>query len=368
VRTTGSDITGDGSIGDPYLTLAKAIEVIGHWHIGTHFITVDIGEGVFSEPHSSKFYHLYGNQVIFKGVSEKITGQDTNSISGSSTSLHSNLSYYDVTFILPVGKSVSVGDYIAVRDVSGGTNPEGLYGCHYVSTWVSGTRTATVRVVFRDGSTKASGTVTCTISLIKTVITYDNSPGIEAVSGYSAGTWYGMVIEGNYNPTTKTEALFGVWANNGSSIFLGGSEDSGTALGVVGFNVGLYSQNNSGILALKSFVSNCAGICAYALNSSNLFLDGCRISGSNYQSIYGNIDCNISADSVKVVASGDNTVSANNFSYIVATNAWIGLNNATYSMYADNMSGINGNSATISPASVSPAVDGNNDGSRVIGQ
>ncbi len=194
VRKTGNDTTGDGSSGLPYLTVERAITHTLTINPGVYFLTVDIGEGIFSE-NTITYHHSQGTQIVFQGVSEQITSQAVNSIAGGTTSLGSNLSYYDVTFILPVGKSVTVGDYISIGNATGGSNPKGLYGCHYVSGWVGGTRTATIQVVFRDGSSVASGAVTCDIDLIKTVLAFTASNGLNLNGLVSGGFWIGMVFK-----------------------------------------------------------------------------------------------------------------------------------------------------------------------------
>jgi hypothetical protein len=366
IRTTGNDTTGDGSIIYPFLTLTRTIEYLGGLYIGDYTVTVDIGEGVFTEAGTLTFLHPFGSQVTFTGVSEQITSQNTNSISASGTSLgHSNLYRYDVTFILPVGKSVSVGDYIAVREVSGGTNPEALYGCHYVSGWVSGSRTATVQVVYRNGAPKASGTVTCTIELIKTVVAFSNKNGLKITGPNDGGVWKGLVLQGDYN-TTNTSAKYGVWSLNTGVVAIGGSSSSGWAIGVVGFQTGMYAQNNALVFGDYSFVSKCGTRCCNAQNGGILNLRYTRLSGANNNGLFAFNGSTVAANSMKVVAVGDESVLSYQGSFIDAQSSYVDQNNATYSFKADRWSGIDATSASESDG-VSPVTDGNNDGSYIIG-
>lgn len=365
VRTTGNDTTGDGSLTFPFLTLERTVTYLGGLYIGDYTITIDIGEGVFTEAGTLSFMHPFGSQVTFQGVSEQITSQNTNSISASGTSLgFSNLYYYDVTFILPVGKSVSVGDYIAVRAVSGGTLPNALRGCHYVSTWVGGSRTATVRVVYRNGAPKASGTVTCTIELIKTVIAFSNKNGIKLNGTYTGGTWRGLVLQGDYNDT-NTSAKYGVWLLNSATMNFGGSEVSGDAVGIVGFQTGMYAQNNAMMFGDYCFVSRCGTRCANAQNGGILNLRYAHLSGANNDGIFCFNGSTCAAQNVSVVAVGNNSVYSYQGSFIDAQNAYIDENNATNAFLADRWSGIDANSSTYSD-SISPSTPGNNDGSYVI--
>jgi hypothetical protein len=365
IRTTGNDTTGDGSVTFPFLTLEKTIEYIGQLYIGDYTVTVDIGEGVFTEAGTLSFQHPYGSQVTWQGVSEQITSQDTNSISASGTSLgFSNLYYYDVTFILPVGKSVSVGDYIAVRAVSGGTLPNALRGCHYVSTWVGGSRTATVRVVYRNVAPKASGTITCTIELIKTVIAFSNKNGLKLNGTYTGGSWRGLVLQGDYNDT-NTSAKYGIWLLNSATLNFGGLDTSGNAVGIVGFQTGMYAQNNAMMFADYCFVSRCGTRCANAQNGGILNLRYAHLSGANNEGIFCFNGSTCAGQEVAVVGCGDNSIYSYQGSFIDARTAYVDENNATNAFFADRWSSIDANSSTYSD-SISPSTPGNNDGSYVI--
>ena len=365
VRTTGNDTIGNGSIGSPFLTLERTIEYLGGLYIGDYTITVDIGEGVFTEAGTLSFQHPFGAQVTWQGVSEQITSQDTNSISASGTTLgHSNLYRYDVTMILPVGKSVSVGDYIAIRSVSGGTLPESLQGCHYVSAWDSGTRQATIQIVYHDGAPKATGTVTCTIELIKTVIAFSNKNGLKTNGPYHAGNWKGLVIQGNYS-SANTSARYGAWMLNTSVLTLGGSSDSGAAIGIVGFQTGVYAQNNAMVFGDYCFISRCGTRCANAQNGGILNLRYARLSGANNNGIFAFNGSTVAAASAVVVAVGNDSIYSYQGSFIDAQNAYIDQNNATNALTADRWSGIDANGSSYTD-SISPSTPGNNDGSYVI--
>jgi len=362
IRTTGNDSTGDGSAGFPFLTVTKAIQYIGGLYIGDYYVTVDIGEGVFTEAATLTFQHPFGSQVSFTGVAEQITSQDTNSISASGTYLGYNQLYrYDVTFILPVGKSVSVGDYIGVRSVSGGTLPEALYGMHYVSAWDGGTRTATVQVVYRNNAPKASGTVTCTVDLVKTVIAFSNKNGLKVVGPNYGGNWNKLVIQGDWDGANNTK--YGVWCVNTGMCSLGGTGWFG--MGVVGFQTGIYAQNNALVFADYSYVSKMGSRCATAQNGGILNLRYAALSGTLNNGIFAFNGSTVAALNVKVVAMGDNAVVSYQGSFIDAQGAYVDQNYATNAFVADRWSGIDANGSSYSD-SISPSTPGNNDGSYVI--
>jgi hypothetical protein len=365
IRTTGNDTTGDGSSGTPFLTLERTIEYLGQLYIGDYTVLVDIGEGIFPEAGTLSFQHPFGSQVTWQGVSEQITSQDTASIGVSETALgFGSLISYEVTFVLPVGKSVSVGDYIAVRATSGGVNPNALLGCHYVSGWDGGSRTATVDIVYRNGANKASGTVTCTVELIKTVIAFDDKNGLKINGTYTAGAWRGLVLEGNYD-TSNTDAKYGIWLLNGAVINFAGSDASGDAAAIVGFQTDAYSQNNAMLFADYSFMSKCGSRCVNAQNGGILSLRYAHLSGGSNEAIFCFNGSTCSAQYVTVSGCGDSPVYSYQGSFIDARNCVIYENGLGNAFVADRWSGIDVNSGSYT-GGWSPATPGNNDGSYVI--
>ncbi len=360
VRKTGNDTTGDGSFGLPYLTVERAITHTLTINPGVYFLTVDIGEGIFSE-NTITYHHSQGTQIVFLGVSEQITSQAVNSIAGGTTSLGSNLSYYDVTFILPVGKSVTVGDYISIGNATGGSNPKGLYGCHYVSGWVGGTRTATIQVVFRDGSSVASGAVTCDIDLIKTVLAFTASNGLNLNGLVSGGFWIGMVFQGS-----DITSHVGINMISGASVTLQGSSGSGFATGVVGFGIGVQVQINAGFNGEFSFISKCGDIGIQTLTGGTTYVQNSHISGVNNEGVTCLTNSTFIGTALTITGVGNYSVYAIDGAYVSLINGNITLNNATYAIGAFNRSTINITGSTFTD-SVTPATNGNNEDSWLIG-
>ena len=364
VRTTGNDTTGDGSSVFPFLTLERTVGHIGGLYIGDYTVTVDIGEGVFTEAGTITFMHPFGSQVIFQGVSERISSLTTASISGTTSYGFNNLYYRDITMVLPVGKSVSVGDYIGFATASGGTNPNAVIGMHKVSVWVSGTRTATVQVAYRNGSETPSGTITCDVDLVKTVIAFSDRNGIRISGPYYGGAWRGLVIQGDWNGSNSS--VYGIWSLNGAVVSVAGADTSGYACGIVGFKNAIYAQNNSLIFADYGYMSKHGQHVCMAQNGGILSLRTARISACNNYGIYAFNGSTVAANACKVVGTGNNSVTSYQGSFIDITSSFVGESNSTTSVYADRWSGIDGTGATVDDA-ISPSTDGNNDGSYVIG-
>jgi len=364
IRTTGNDTTGDGSSGSPFLTLGRTVAYLGGLYIGDYTVTVDIGEGVFTEAGTITFQHPFGSQVTFQGVSERITGQSISSISGTTSYGHNNLYYRDMTMVLPVGKSVSVGDYIACSSPTGGTNPNAILGLHPVSAWVGGTRTATVEVGYRNGSETPSGSISCTIDLIKTVFDFSNKNGIKVTGPYFAGTWRGLVIQGDYDGAN--DAKYGIWMLNGGVISVATDTTSGYAAGVWGFQTGIFAQNNALVFADYGFVSKAGLHLTNCQNGGILSLRDANLNACNNSGIFASNGSTVAANSVQIVGTGDNSVYSYQGSFIDISSAFVGESNSTTSVLADRWAAIDGTSATVDDA-ISPVTDGNNDGSYVIG-
>ena len=364
VRTTGNDSTGDGSPGTPYLTLAKVVKVIGKLYIGSYTVTVDIGEGVFLEAGTLAFIHPFGQQVNWQGVSESITAQSVSAFGGTSDVGHSGLYYQSINIILPVGKSVSIGDFIGIRGVTGGTNPNAMIGVHYVSGWVGGSRTATIQRVYNNGSETPSGAVSFTVDLIKTVISFSNKNGIKVTGPYSAGVWRGMVLKGDYNGSNNSD--YGVWALNGSVVSLAGSSASGDAFGVQGFKTAIYAQNNGLIFADYAYMSKGGQHLCSAQNGGILGLRYTNIGGAKNSGIYAFNGSTVAASNCTVVGTGDNSVISYQGSFVNLSGSFIGESDSTTSLLADRWACIDATGATADDA-ISPSTDGDNDGSYVIG-
>ena len=363
VRTTGNDSTGDGSPGDPYLTLAKVIQVIGKLYIGSYTVTVDIGEGVFTETGTLAFIHPFGQQVTWQGVSESIASQTIASVGAGTDYGHSGLYYHDCTIVLPVGKSVSVDDYIGISSASGGTNPGAMCGVHRVVTWVGGSRTATIRQVYNNGSETPSGTITVDIDLIKSVIAFSDKNGIKVTGPYSAGVWRGLVIQGDYDGANN--AKYGVWSLNGAVVSLGGSSASGAACGLHGFKTSVYAQNNALVFADYGYMSTGGQHQCSAQNGGILGLRLTKISGCGNSGIFAFNGSTVAANGCTIVGTGNNSVLSYQGSFIDISDAFVGESDSTTSILADRWSGVDATGATVDN-NLSPASNPGNDGSYII--
>jgi len=300
VRTTGNDTTGDGSSGTPYATVTKAIEHIGGLWMGDYTVTVNIGAGIFPE-NTITFEHPFGKQVTFQGVDEDLSSVSVSAIDGtkSTSGAPTGLCWYQVSFTLPVGKSVSVGDFILVRSASGGTNPKHVLGCHEVTGWVSGTRVATVKVYIRNvvSPTLPSGGVTCDITLTKTVLSFSSQNGLKVQGPFYAGNWDHLVMAGNNSGSTSA-----FWALNASLVLLG------SRCGVSGFQQALQAQNNGTIFADYTCLSKSHGSAIVCSNSGVISVRYALLSGPRNSVIWAYIGATVDAIYMQTFSSGGNAL------------------------------------------------------------
>jgi hypothetical protein len=200
--------------------------------------------------------------------------------------------------------------------------------------------------------------------LIKTVIAFDNKNGLKINGTYTAGAWRGLVLEGNYD-NSNTSAKYGIWLLNGAAINLGGSDADGDAVGVVGFQTGIYAQNNAMLFADYSFVNRCATRCANAQNGGILSLRYAHMSGSGNEGIFCFNGSTCAAQNVTVTGCANSAVFSYQGSFIDMRSSYVDENAATIAFLADRWAAIDATSATYTDT-FSPATAGNNDGSYVI--
>jgi hypothetical protein len=267
-----------------------------------------------------------------------------------------------VTFILPVGKSVTVGDYISLGSGSGGVNPRGLFGVHKVSDWDSGTRMATVQVVFRDGASISSGTVTGTIDLIKTVLSFTGSNGIYLNGLLSGGFWIGLVIQGD----DHTSSQVGINLLAGATLTIQGASVNGFATGVVGFGVGVSAAISASFNGEHGFISKHGEYGVRATVGGTVHITNAHVSGVADSGIVCLTNSTFNAPGLTIVGSGDYTVYALDGGVISLLSGYIDLNNATYAFGAFNRSTIIMTSSTFSDGET-PATNGNNEDSWIVG-
>jgi hypothetical protein len=165
VSTTGSDTTGDGSIGNPYATLAKALDYLSNYWIDAGYnVIIDLAAGTYSAavvvpPHPCGVrIQIYG-----QGALSSLTVNSVVSSSGGTGAWSYVLQMNSVT-------GLAVGDYIAIVAATAGTKPGYLNGYHEITN-VDVPNTQITITCTHQSATPASGAVTSTTLIYKTYLT-----------------------------------------------------------------------------------------------------------------------------------------------------------------------------------------------------
>lgn len=223
VDTAGDDVTGDGSIGNPYLTIIRAAEHYLTVDPGNFFINIHINAGVHDCDEKFTVIYPFGGKLRWLGESASFATPTIANIDGaaSTDANFAGLEYidFDLTLTGLADSPTPVGMFVHMDGCTGGTNPQGLNGLHEIVAWDGGTDVATCRVWRRLNTTELpSGAITVSKALlIKSVLQFtDDDHGIDVRGPYEMGDWDAIVIRGN--ATAYGSAKRGVRLFNGASL------------------------------------------------------------------------------------------------------------------------------------------------------
>ncbi len=154
VKTTGNDTTGDGTDGNPWATVDKALSHVGNF-ILLAATTIAVERGSYPATSYLVIKHTQGKFLTIEADYET----DTTSLTVTSGSAG------DWTFTLATANTskYTVDDYILIYSVSGGTDPDAVYGPVQVKTINSGVN-LTVHST-NSKATSSSGASTATVSI-----------------------------------------------------------------------------------------------------------------------------------------------------------------------------------------------------------
>ena len=189
VKTTGNDTTGDGTDGNPWLSIDKALEVIGMW-ILLDFVNINIEKGAYSDTDTLEIRHSGGKFINILGDYETDT-LTYSSKTGSSGN-------WDITFTTTNTSYFTVNDMVLIHTATGGTLPNTILGTYDVVSINPG-----VSVTLHTPSTiitMGSGAVSATVSIpqVKFVRRTSLLGSINQITG----------IQTHFNCTTTAEKIF----------------------------------------------------------------------------------------------------------------------------------------------------------------
>lgn len=202
VATTGDDVEGDGSSGNPYLTIHRAADHYTQLNPGRFLITVNLGEGIHDVDEIFSTAYPYAGQLAWVGQYESVATPTISAIDASVTggsAPYANLEFLDFDLDLAAAStSPVVGQFVRLTGCTGGTNPDGLNGLHEIVAVASDV--ATCRVWRRAGTTELpSGAITvASVIFLKTVLHFTaDDHGIDMKGPIDMGNWDGVVLRGN---------------------------------------------------------------------------------------------------------------------------------------------------------------------------
>ncbi len=191
VKTSGDDLTGDGSDGNPYETIDKALEIVGGWAIaGSALVSIYIEKGSYSEASTLSFLHAQGYNIRILGdyETDSITYSSKSGATGNWSFVFTttNTSYY------------TVNDMVLIYSASGGVNPEHIYGTLKVTAIDPG-----VSVTLHSpliGAANPSSGITALVSIpqVKWVRKINLESSIYILQG----------IQNHYNCTSNNEEIW----------------------------------------------------------------------------------------------------------------------------------------------------------------
>jgi hypothetical protein len=272
VSTSGNDTTGNGSVGTPWATIAKALEYLGPFAISSAAtVTIQLADGIYTPATPYLLNHKFGQRINITGTNTHTkTVSSIQSVSGSAGAWSIVLNMNNVT-------SVSSGDYIIIRDCSGGTNPSYLVGCHKITNVDSGNSRITITSAHKN-ATNPSGAVTTTNSVvIKTIISSTQGAFECSVpwgyltkivcEGPGVTTYYGIVCT---SAVLELKTPFAV-SNYVVGISSDSSRVSANYLVASGCAYGILATNNSTLLVSYALATGCSygiasGQCSYIIS------------------------------------------------------------------------------------------------------
>lgn len=237
-----------------FATLAEAFDYLQDtWINKDATVTLEIDDGTYNWSNLT-INHPHGSRIVIKGKNtyqKLLNGIQSTSGYAGSWSFVLNLS--------DIG-GISVGDYVIVKQPTGGSYPYHVAGCHQVSNVDQINSRITVTSIHRN-AIPPSGTVAATVYVIKSIVT-----GMGLTINSQLGAINNLVLAGGSGT--------GIWVADGGVVY------GADSLGVSGFGRGIYIGRGSLIYSLLS-ISGGVGI--HCTGSGELF---CANSG-NYLYVSG---------------------------------------------------------------------------------
>ena len=293
---SGSDSTGDGTSGTPWLTIAKAMSYLAPFSISAQ-VTITMADGGYSTAAVTDLSHPFGRYITLTG-----TNTYTKTIDSVVNYSGSPGAYSVILQLTTSGvANITVNDYILLSNCAGGNTPSYLDGCHLITNVDTGNKRITITCKHKATWGIGINCSTATAVVIPTIIV-------------CAGD--GLALTQSNFKQIKNLVLVGPGATNTGLTTDGVSVcNASPNLGICNFQYAYNIENGSRLTVNTSafFASGCTIGCLAQSNSSiNAFY---AIMSGNTYGFYALQGASIDAE--QSVATGNTTgYQANYFSNI----------------------------------------------------
>lgn len=174
VATTGNDTTGDGSSGNPWATVGKAITYLNDYRLSASQ-TINVAAGAYTE---STLTISHPDGIYIKIVGPAYVSKDILSIQSSSGSSG------DRSIILNMSSvsDVSIGDFIRVFGAAGGSNPNVINGIHEITNVDAINTRITIRDYNYYSSAPSGAVAVSSVPIAKARLNFNGGTGIDISS------------------------------------------------------------------------------------------------------------------------------------------------------------------------------------------
>ena len=163
VDVDGDDTNGNGTEGNPWATLSKALDYLSDKALLSSTI-ISMGDGTYNLTSSINCTHKDGINLSIQGRNRYTKSiSSVYSVSGSSGAYYVTVAISNVT-------NIAIDDYVIIHTASGGTNPTYICGFHRVTAVDSVNNRITFYSKHNHRSANPSGSVVATCEVIKTIL------------------------------------------------------------------------------------------------------------------------------------------------------------------------------------------------------
>lgn len=250
ISPAGNDTTGDGSSGNPWATIGKALAFLADkWIANTATVTIQLADGTYNHTSPINPRHPCGRSIAIAGQNTYTRAATAiQSVSGSSGDWSYVLQLDSVT-------NLAVGDWVLVKSATGDLNPTYLLGMHRI-TAIDIANARTTLAVKNRTPTAASGATSATLTALKTSLAFSGCDGIVVYDQFCLGGLDKLALVGPGSGMFYGLAAVGSWGGS-YAISIGGELRAGPSVGVTAFEEGLFAGHTGRLWAPECVVSNC---------------------------------------------------------------------------------------------------------------